>query len=166
MCGVGFFWFGGVAHTGSWVSAAVFVGALAVFLIAGLIDLRSRSSGPEPLPPGAPLPNTAAAGVLALAAFWLPPFVLPTYYLSAALLVLAALSWLAPRSRLLAGGLAVVCAAHLALALWVLAVQPFGANSFVMLLGVGLVILAGLSIWAAGMWMRQANALRHDGANA
>jgi uncharacterized membrane protein YtjA (UPF0391 family) len=164
--GVGFFWFGGVAHTGSWISAIVFVVALVLFLTATLVDLRSRSSGPEPLPPEAHLPNTAAAGLLALAAFWLPPFVLPTYYLSAVLLVFAALSWLAPGSRLLAGGLAVVGVAHLILALWVLAAQPFGANSFVLLLGIGLVILAGLSIGAAGMWMRRASALRHDGANA
>ena len=164
--GVGFFWFGGVTHTASWVSTVVFVVALALFIATGLADLRSRSSGPEPLPPGTHLPNTAAAGVLALAAFWLPPFVLPTYYLSAALLALAALSWLAPRSRLLAGGLAIVCAAHLALALWVLAAQPLGANSFVMLLAVGLTVLAGLSMGAAGMWMRRSSALRHDGANA
>ncbi len=94
--GVGFFWFGGVTHTASWVSVVVFVVALALFIATGVADLRSRSGGPEPLPPDAHLPNTAAAGVLALAAFWLPPFVLPTYYLSAALLVLAALSWLAP----------------------------------------------------------------------
>jgi serine/threonine protein kinase/uncharacterized membrane protein YtjA (UPF0391 family) len=164
--GVGFFWFGGVTHTASWVSTVVFVVALALFIATGLADLRSRSSGPEPLPPGTHLPNTAAAGVLALAAFWLPPFVLPTYYLSAALLALAALSWLAPRSRLLAGGLAIVCAAHLALALWVLAAQPLGANSFVMLLAVGLTVLAGLSMGAAGMWMRRSSALQHDGANA
>ena len=164
--GVGFFWFGGVTHTASWISTVVFVVALALFIATGVADLRSRSGGPEPLPPDTHLPNTAAAGVLALAAFWLPPFVLPTYYLSAALLALAALSWLAPRSRLLAGGLAVVCAAHLALALWVLAAQPLGANSFVMLLAVGLTVLAGLSMGAAGMWMRRSSALRHDGANA
>jgi len=162
--GVGFFWFGGVAHTGGWASAAAFVVALIVYVVTGLVDLKSRS--PDPVPSGAHLPNTAAAGVLALAAFWLPPFVLPTYYLSAALLVLAALSWLAPRSRLLTAGLVTVGALHLALALWVLAVQPFGANRFVSLLGVGLAVLAGLSMGAAGMWMRRARALRNDGANA
>ena len=164
--GVGFFWFGGVAHTASWASAVFFIVALALFIGTGLVDLRSRSSGPEPLPPEAHLPNTAATGALALAAFWLPPFVLPTYYLSAALLVLAALSWLAPRSRLLSGGVAIVCVAHLALALWVLAAQPLGANNFVLLLAVGLAVLAGLSMGATGMWMRRANALRQDGASA
>jgi serine/threonine protein kinase len=164
--GVGFFWFGGVAHNASWGSVVVFIVSLGVFVAAGITDLRSRSRGPDPVPPGGYLPNTAAAGVLGLAAFWLPPFVLPTYYLSAALLVLAALSWLAPRSRLLAGGLVIVCTAHLVLALWVLAAQPFGANRFVLLLGIGLAVLAGLSMGAAGMWMRRTNALRHDGANA
>ncbi len=164
--GVGFFWFGGITHTGSWVSTVIFVTALAGFIITGLVDLRLRSRGPDPVPPGAHLPNTAAAAALALAAFWLPPFVLPTYYLSAALLALAVLSWLAPRSRLVAGGLAIVCAAHLVLALWVLVAQPFGTNSFVVLLGIGLAILGGLSMGAAAMWMRRAGALRHDGANA
>jgi serine/threonine protein kinase len=164
--GVGFFWFGGVAHTASWGSAVVFIVSLGIFVAAGITDLRLRSSGPDPAPSEEHLPNTAAAGVLGLAAFWLPPFVLPTYYLSAALLVLAALSWLAPRSRLLAGGLVIVCAAHLALAAWVLAAQPFGTNRFVLLLGIGLAVLAGLSMGAAGMWMRRTSALRHDGANA
>ena len=164
--GVGFFWFGGIAHTGSWVSTAVFIAALAGYILTGIVDLKARTGGPDPLPFDANLPNTAAAGALALAAFWLPPFVLPTYYLSAALLALAVLSWLAPRSRLVAGGLAVVGAAHLALALWVLVAQPFGTNSFVMLLAIGLGILAGLSMGAAGMYMRQAGALRQDGAYA
>ena len=164
--GVGFFWFGGVAQPASWGSASLFIVSLGVFVVTAIADLRSRSSGPDPAPSEAHLPNTAAAGVLALAAFWLPPFVLPTYYLSAALIVLAALSWLAPRSRLLAGGLVIVCAAHLVLALWVLAAQPLGANKFVMLLGIGLAALAGLSMGAAGMWMRRTSALRHDGASA
>jgi serine/threonine protein kinase len=164
--GVGFFWFGGIAHTGGWASAAAFVGALIVYVVTGLVDLKSRIRGPEPIPSGENLPNTAAAGVLALAAFWLPPFVLPTYYLSAALLVLAALSWIAPRSRLLTAGLVIVCALHIGLGLWVLAVQPFGTNRFISLLGVGLAVLAGLSMGAAGMWMRRAKALRDDGASA
>lgn len=162
--GVGFFWFGGVAHTASWGSAIAFIVSLGIFVAAGIVDLNWRSDGLDPLGQGH-LPNTAAVAVLALAAFWLPPFVLPTYYLSAALIVLAALSWLAPRSRLVAGGVVIVCVAHLVLALWVLAAQPFGANTFVMLLGIGLAVLAGLSMGAAGMWMRR-GALRQDGANA
>jgi hypothetical protein len=52
----------------------------------------------------------------------------------------------------------IVCALHFLLALWVLAVQPFGTNRFVSLLAVGLAILAGLSMGAAGMWMRRAKA--------
>lgn len=164
--GVGFFWFGGIAHTGSWISTIVFVAALAGYIITTLVDLNLRSRSLDTVSPAPDLPNTAAAGVLALAAFWLPPFVLPTYYLSAALLALAVLSWLAPRSRLVAAGLAIVCAAHVALALWVLVAQPFGANSFVVLLGIGLALLGGLSMGAAGMWMRRASALRHEGAHA
>ena len=163
--GVGFFWFGGVAHMGSWASAGVFMAGLALHVLASVTDFRSRSHGPNLIRPDARLPNTAAAAALALAAFWLPPFVLPTYYLSAALFALALLSWLMPDSRLLAGGIVIVCLAHVLLALWFLAVQPFGANRFVLLLGAGLAVLAVLSAWAAGMWVRRANALRQHGAH-
>jgi hypothetical protein len=163
--GVGFFWFGGIAHMGSWVSAAVFIAGLAAYVLTSLVDFRSRSRGLNLGQPEARLPNTAAAAALALAAFWLPPFVLPTYYLSAALFALAVLAWLVPDSRLLAGGLVIACLAHLLLALWLLTVQPFGANKFVILLGAGLAVLAALSAWAAGMWVRRANALRQHGAH-
>ena len=138
---------------------------LALHVLASVTDFRSRSHGPNLIRPDARLPNTAAATALALAAFWLPPFVLPTYYLSAALFALALLSWLMPDSRLLAGGIVIVCLAHVLLALWFLAVQPFGANRFVLLLGAGLAVLAVLSAWAAGMWVRRANALRQHGAH-
>jgi len=95
----------------------------------------------------------------------LPPFALPTYYLSAVLFALAALGWLMPDSRLLARGIVIVCMAHLLLAIWLLAAQPFGANRFVFFLGAGLAILAVLSALAAGMWVRRTNALRQQGAH-
>ncbi len=163
--GVGFFWFGGIAHMGSWTSVGIFIAGLAMYLLAGIADFRTQSRRADLTSPQVQLPNTAAAGALALAAFWLPPFVLPTYYLSAALLALAALSWFASGSRLLAVGIAVVGLAHVLAALWLLAVQPFGANRFVLLLGAGLAVLAVLSTWAAGMWVRRASSLRQHGAH-
>lgn len=150
---IAFFWLGGISTGGGWIGALVFFVGLPLVMALSLSyharlrgELEAGADGREPV-------NTAVAGALALAAFWLPPFFLPTYTISGVLLVLTVLASAAPASRVVTGLLGLVAGGHLLLAGWLLLAQPLGAGSFPALLGASLAATSALSLAGAVRWL-------------
>lgn len=146
-----FFWLGGVAHTGAWIGLAAFIGALWLFVTIAMMSHAARSRALANGFTTGTLPNMAALGAVALAGFWMPPFVLPTYWISAALLLVAGVFAAAPDSRIPGFGLGMISLGHLLVAMWLLVLQPFGTSGFMLVLGAGLLVLSLLCLRAAGM---------------